>query len=62
MTEEERNKEIEWLMGSIKRSAAGERGMTFTLLFISVLFIAFGFFVLFFLDGANDYMVALFMF
>lgn len=62
MTEEERNKEIEWLMGSIQRSAARERGMTFTLLFISVLFIAFGFFVLFFLDGANDYMVALFMF
>lgn len=58
MTEEERNKEIEWLMGSIQRSAARERGMTFTLLFMSVSFIVFGFVVMFFFDGANDYKVA----
>ena len=61
MTAEERNKEIEWLMGSIKRSAAGGRGMTFTLVFIAVLFIAFGIFALFFFDRGEDYTVSPFL-
>lgn len=59
MTEEERNKEIEWLMGSIKRSATRERNMTFTNLFVSVLFICFGL-AMFFFDGEND-VIAIFM-
>lgn len=59
MTEEERNKEIEWLMGSIKRSATRERNMTFTNLFVSVLFIGFGL-AMFFFDGEND-VIAIFM-
>lgn len=59
MTEEERNKEIEWLMGGIKRSAAGGRGMTFSLMvLLSVLLIAFGFYAMFFFDGENDFMPA----
>jgi hypothetical protein len=58
MTAEERDKEIEWLMGSIKRSAAGGHSMTFTNIFISVLFIAFGIFALFFFDRGEDYSVA----
>ena len=58
MTAEERDKEIEWLMGSIKRSAAGGQSMTFTNIFISVLFIAFGIFALFFFDRGEDYSVA----
>ena len=53
MTAEERNKEIEWLMGSIKRSAAGGRSMNFMLLFMSVILIAFGFVAMFFFDDAN---------
>lgn len=61
MTAEERNKEIEWLMGSIKRSAAGGQGMTFTFVFISVLFIAFGIFALFFFDRGEDYTVSPFL-
>lgn len=54
MTEEERNKEIEWLMGSIKRSAAGGSSMNFMFLFMSVILIAFGFVMMFFFDDAND--------
>ena len=50
MTAEERDREIEWLMESIKRSAAGGHGMTFTLIFVSVAFISFGIFALFFFD------------
>jgi hypothetical protein len=61
MTAEERNKEIEWLMGSIKRSAAGGHGMTFTFVFIAVLFIAFGIFALFFFDRGEDYTVSPFL-
>ena len=61
MTAEERNKEIEWLMGSIKRSAAGGQGMTFTFVFIAVLFIAFGIFALFFFDRGEDYTVSPFL-
>lgn len=61
MTAEERNKEIEWLMGSIKRSAAGGQGMTFTFVFIAVLFIAFGIFALFFFDRGEDYTVLPFL-
>lgn len=53
MTEEERNKEIEWLMGSIKRSAAGGSNMNFMFLFISVILIAFGFIMMFFFDDAK---------
>lgn len=60
VTVEERNREIEWLMGSIKRSAAaGGRGMTFSLMvLLSVLFIAFGLYAMFFFDGDNDFMPA----
>lgn len=54
MTEEERNKEIEWLMGSIKRSAAGGSSMNFMFLFMYVILIAFGFVMMFFFDDAND--------
>lgn len=61
MTAEERDKEIEWLMGSIKRSAAGGQGMTFTFVFIAVLFIAFGIFALFFFDRGEDYTVSPFL-
>lgn len=53
MTEEERNKEIEWLMGSIKRSAAGGRSMNFMLLFMSIILIGFGFVAMFIFDDAN---------
>lgn len=53
MTEEERNKEIEWLMGSIQRSAAGDRNMTFMFIFVSFIFIAFGFFMMFFFNDAQ---------
>ena len=53
MTEEERNKEIEWLMGSIKRSAARGRNMTFMFIFVSIIFIAFGFFLMFFFNDAQ---------
>ena len=46
-------------MGSIKRSAAGGRGMTFSLMVLfSVLFIAFGLYTMFFFDGDNDFMPA----
>ncbi len=58
MSAEEIDKEIEWLMGSIQRSAAGGRGMTFTLVFMSVLIIAFGIFALFFFDRDEGYVVA----
>ena len=61
MTAEERDREIEWLMESIKRSAAGGHGMTFTLIFVSVAFISFGIFALFFFDRDNDYMIAPFL-
>lgn len=61
MTEEERNKEIEWLMGCVKRSAAGGSNLTFMSLFVSVLFIAFVFFAMFFFDGENDFMTATLM-
>ena len=57
MTEEERNKEIEWLMGSIKRSAIGGRSTTYTLLFLSIILIAFGLIMMFFFGGANDFSV-----
>ena len=53
MTEEERNQEIEWLMGSIKRSAARGRNMTFMFIFVSIIFIAFGFFLMFFFNDAQ---------
>ena len=53
MTEEERNKEIEWLMGSIQRSAAGGSTMTFMSLFLSIILIAFGFFMMFFFEDAE---------
>ena len=54
MTEEERNKEIEWLMGSIKRSAIGGSSTTYMLLFLSIILIAFGLFMMFFSGGFND--------
>lgn len=53
MTEEERNKEIEWLMGSIQRSAAGGSTMTFMSLFLSIILIAFGIFMMFFFEDAE---------
>lgn len=59
MTEEERNKEIEWLMGSIKRSAAGGRGMTFTLLFMSIIIIAFGILSIFFFKDDDGHIISL---
>ena len=59
MTEEERNKEIEWVMGSIKRSAAGGRGMTFTLLFMSIIIIAFGILSIFFFKDNDGYTISL---
>ncbi|MBQ1745894.1 MAG: hypothetical protein II043_01270 [Muribaculaceae bacterium] len=59
MTEEERNKEIEWLMGSIKRSAAGGRGMTFTLLFMSIIIIAFGILSIFFFKDDEGHIISL---
>lgn len=58
MTEEERDKEIEWLMGSIQRSAARGRGMTIMLLSVSIIFVAFGLIMMFFFGGANDFSVA----
>ena len=58
MTEEERDKEIEWLMGSIQRSAARGRGMTIMLLSVSIILIAFGLIMMFFFGGANDFTVA----
>ncbi len=58
MTEEERDKEIEWLMGSIQRSAARGRGMTIMLLSVSIIFVAFGLIMMFFFGGANDFTVA----
>ena len=58
MEENEKQKEIEWLMGSIKRSAAGGRSINFMLLFLSVILIAFGLFMLFFLDDDDGYEVA----
>lgn len=61
MTEEERNKEIEWLMGSIQRSAAGGRGMIFSFLFVSIIFIAFGFFMMFFFDDDDGSMISLYI-
>ena len=54
MTAEERNKEIEWLMGSIQRSAIGGRSTTYMLLFLSIILIAFGLFMMFFSGGFND--------
>ena len=59
MTEEERNNEIEWLMGSIKRSAAGGRGMTFTLLFMSIIIIAFGILSIFFFKDDDGHIISL---
>ena len=59
MTEEERNNEIEWLMGSIKRSAAGGRGMTFTLLFMSIIIIAFGLLSIFFFKDDDGHIISL---
>ena len=47
MTEEERNKEIEWLMGSIKRSIARNYGKIKWLFILSVLPFAFGTYLLF---------------
>ncbi len=47
MTEEERNREIEWLMGSIKRSIARNYGKIKWLIILSVLPFAFGTYLLF---------------
>lgn len=61
MTEEERDKEIEWLMGSIQRSAARGRGMTIMLLSVSIIFVAFGFFMMFFFDDDDGSMISLYI-
>jgi hypothetical protein len=47
MTEEERNKEIEWLKGSIQRSVARNYGKIKWLIMLSVLPLAFGAYLLF---------------
>ena len=47
MTEEERNKEIEWLMGSIKRSIARNYGKFKWIIILSVLPLALGAYLLF---------------
>lgn len=57
MTEEERDREIEWLMGSIQRSAAGGSNTNFVFLFLSIILIAFGFFMMFFFEDAEGALI-----
>ena len=57
MTEEERNKAIEWLLGSIQRSAAGGSNTNFVFLFLSIILIAFGFFMMFFFEDAEGALI-----
>ena len=60
MTSEERNKEIEWLMGSLKRSVATGKSTIIWTLLLSVVFIALGIVFSFILNDDHD--IAPFMF